>query len=865
MSKKSNYAHLLLKKMRRTITRSPLQFLTMVLILGLSTTLFTGLYSSHLAFKNQINEIYEGGNIADITTTLLKNYDENLVKIKESIGEAGTVEAQYHESAKIRDLDGYITISNQMGSINKPYETYYDKTTSTDNYFYISKNYLTVEANYGKRSSWYDDATGKFKEQEVELNNSAINKIVIDEGLGDTLKNYLINDGNNVLASNKIVLKVTPTGTMMHPENILPYITQSFTFITTRTFINNCVNKTISENYNINKLKIDSEKDPDNQNLKRCLELLNANKIEENWQNNRVLTRLKNRNDATIYREKINNKISINDGVLFNTCLQDSLINQFLSNDLNQSLKMCYVFPPFFLLVGVLIVLTTISQVILKERKEIGTLKAFGASTKSILFYYALLTSFVSFIGIALGIILGPVILPIILDTRYSILYNIPKIKFVFPTAFSILLTIVIILVISLVAYLITRKEAKASPVTSMRPKTVVIKQKNIGKDNNDTNTHKLCFKMALRNIFVSKTRSIMVIIGVLGCTGLLCTGFGIDDSIQRGVDNDTKIFFNSDSIMYFSNPTEETLTKINELEVDGKKAITEVEPYAYLPVTATKVGILDKSMSTYVYSMSPQLEKYSHFFNFGGEYPKSNEVFVSNKVAKMLNLHVNDSLYFEFLGKTHPGKVTKIVDVFYLHGIYIDGTNAGYPSPTSYPTCAYARYDESLNKDKVNQAIRDNVPGISKVQDYKETLKQVNDVTSSIKYITATVKIFAMLLAVVALYNLALLNYRENTRNVATMKVLGFNHREISESLFFEIITLSLIGAVLGLAIGYPLTLLTLSINKVPVCEYFYYVAPLSYLYSFLITIVIAVIANIFVGSRSKKIKMVESLKSVE
>ena len=149
--------------------------------------------------------------------------------------------------------------------------------------------------------------------------------------------------------------------------------------------------------------------------------------MDRYWCNNRCLTRLNNRNDATIYRDKIEEsfkgKLGDNN-LLLNINLVDTATHQQLSTDMMQSLQLCYVFPPIFFLVAILIVLTTISQIILKERKEIGTLKAIGASNRSIFTYYMSLTGVISLFGVALGLVVGPFLIPTILNFKYKMLTN---------------------------------------------------------------------------------------------------------------------------------------------------------------------------------------------------------------------------------------------------------------------------------------------------------------------------------------------------------------------------------------------------------------------------------------------------------
>lgn len=59
-----------------------------------------------------------------------------------------------------------------------------------------------------------------------------------------------------------------------------------------------------------------------------------------------------------------------------------------LNQDVTQAGKLPYVFPIIFFLVSALIILTTITQIIIKQRSQIGCLKAIGVPRKNIYIHY---------------------------------------------------------------------------------------------------------------------------------------------------------------------------------------------------------------------------------------------------------------------------------------------------------------------------------------------------------------------------------------------------------------------------------------------------------------------------------------------
>ena len=135
----------------------------------------------------------------------------------------------------------------------------------------------------------------------------------------------------------------------------------------------------------------------------------------------------------------------------------------------------------------------------------------------------------------------------------------------------------------------------------------------------------------------------------------------------------------------------------------------------------------------------------------------------------------------------------------------------------------------------------------------------------SGISVMTNAVKIFAILLGIVVIYNLSLMNFKERSRDIATLKVLGFNQMEIVRSLLIESLSLTFSGVVIGLILGYPFMLLVLENNIVSLVSYLYHIYFKTYIFAFLLTFGVAIAINMLLSLRIRGVKMVESLKSVE
>lgn len=214
------------------------------------------------------------------------------------------------------------------------------------------------------------------------------------------------------------------------------------------------------------------------------------------------------------------------------------------------------------------------------------------------------------------------------------------------------------------------------------------------------------------------------------------------------------------------------------------------------------------------------------------------------------------------FQNKSFLVEVTSVQDFCISQGVFL--SKAFTEEIEFKPTAAWIKTtDEGLN-DQVASTIS-SIDHVLSTLTIAEMRVRADDVISSIKVMTWTIKIFAILLAVVVLYNLALLNFKERTKDIATLKVLGFSKFEVASSFIIEIITLTFFGALIGLCFGYPLLVAVLSINENPLLSYIYHINPLSYGLTVLITCGTSLFINLFFAFLTNKVQMVESLKSVE
>ena len=122
----------------------------------------------------------------------------------------------------------------------------------------------------------------------------------------------------------------------------------------------------------------------------------------------------------------------------------------------------------------------------------------------------------------------------------------------------------------------------------------------------------------------------------------------------------------------------------------------------------------------------------------------------------------------------------------------------------------------------------------------------------------------FAAILSVVVLYNLGLLSFTEIQRELATLKVLGFDSTSLRRLLLTQNLWFSTIGFILEIPASYILMQVMMGTTGED-----YYFPTNIYLWNliatFIITFGLSVLVNLMFSRKIKKVNMVESLKSNE
>lgn len=529
------------------------------------------------------------------------------------------------------------------------------------------------------------------------------------------------------------------------------------------------------------------------------------------------------------------------------------------------------VFPVIFFIVAALISLTSMTRMVEEQRTQIGTLKALGYNKLQITSKYVLYASLACIIGSILGMSVGFVLLPKIVWKMYSMMYQMGDIQTSFNFeigSFGFILIVISILGATIYAVI---KELIQTPATLMRPKSPKM-GKRVFLEKVTFIWKRLSFsrKVTVRNIFRYKKRFLMTIIGIMGCTALIVTGFGIRDSIKAIMPDQYEKVFNYDLQINLKADLDKKQKQdfINSLTNDDK---IEKLSETYM----SSISAINENVEENVQIIVPNNNSdFNTLINLTDVKSKNNlslpedGVLLTDKAAQLLGVEAGDNITLKDTDENETNvKVTNVVENYVYHYIYMSKSMYENLYDKSFDSNVILTKDFNLDNETEDNFVKDlmNMPEVASVTRISTAMNMMNDTMKSLNYVVVILIVSAGLLAFVVLYNLSNVNISERIRELATIKVLGFYDKEVYLYITRETIILTAIGLVLGLVAGYFLDFFILETCEINMLRFRKFVAPLSFVFAALITILFTIIVNIVTYFALKKINMIESLKSVE
>ena len=523
------------------------------------------------------------------------------------------------------------------------------------------------------------------------------------------------------------------------------------------------------------------------------------------------------------------------------------------------------VFPLFFILVAVLVCMTTMTRMVEDQRSQIGLLKGLGYSRGAIMSGFLAYSGIASLLGCIVGYGVGIIIFPTFIWQPYQLLYFQHALNYKVDFVLAAATTAVALLCMLGTTYLSCRFAFAECAASLMRPRAPKA-GKRVLLERIPWLWSRMRFlrKVSVRNIFRYKKRLFMMMLGIGGCMALLITGFGLSDSITGFTQMQFGEIQSADASIYFRGG------EGGELPEDLAQTLDEMGA-AYFPYRQASWDLLTGKISKNINLLVPMGEDLQDFFVMADEegnelpMPGEGEALISVSLSKRYGIKTGDTITVRNEDmKSVTAKVSGVFENYVYHYVVLSPESLAGIEDQENANGAYINFAEGTDAYTA-QAELAKCGSTSSVMLYKELVDMLDNMLTSMDYIVWIILLSAGGLAFIVVYNLTNINIVERIREIATIKVLGFNRWETMNYVFRENLLLCLFGVLAGFALGIWLHSFVMNQIQIDLVFFRHIIKPVSFLYAAVLTFGFTFFVNLVMSVKLERVNMAESLKSVE
>lgn len=521
------------------------------------------------------------------------------------------------------------------------------------------------------------------------------------------------------------------------------------------------------------------------------------------------------------------------------------------------------VFPLFFILISMLMTSNSMTRMITEERSELGTLTSLGYKDQKIISTYILYVLSASGIGAIIGFFVGCRIFPPLIYANFTFILP-PLVLAYNPVTFGIILITTFTLML-FVTILTCGRELNQKTASLMRP--LPPKQgQQIFLEKISFIWKRLSFtwKVTIRNMLRYKKRAFMTIVGVAGCASLLLIGFGMYDGMSGVAQKQYGDILRYDNMIILK---DETLTISGEL----KTLLDDQQIIDPLLIKQSAYKCENDKILLDAFLIVPQNDElFEQYFNLKSTADKKDiilsdgDVIITQRIAVVYNLQKGDALTIKDVDNNlYNLFVSDITENYASNYIYLNTFT--YEEIFETPVIFNAIVsNHNADESDLAEILIDNGFVITVIS-VNGMIEKILDNAKSLNGVIILIIVVASILAVVVLYNLTAINISERTREIATLKVLGFRDSETNAYIYREAIILTIISIGIGMALGIILHHAVLNIIEVNALSLVKNIKWTSYTLACAITMTFSIFMQIITYFKLKKVDMIESLKNVE
>jgi len=531
-----------------------------------------------------------------------------------------------------------------------------------------------------------------------------------------------------------------------------------------------------------------------------------------------------------------------------------------LENELQQLRTFGVMVPAIFLGVAVFLLNVALTRALALQRAQIAALKALGYANAELAWHYLKWALVIALLGAVLGTAAGGWLGSAMIGL-YNQFFRFPTLYYRLSAGVALGAVAVALGSAALGAALAVRRAVRIPPAEAMRPEPPAryrasVLERLLGARL----TH--ASRMVLRNIERQPFRAGASVLGIAFATAILAVGFFFIDAIDEVVAMQFERVQRQDVSVVFFEPASPSAFH----EVQALPGVLHAEPVRSVPVRL-RFGHRERRLAVTGLPADATLQRVVDTSGRVLALPPDGLV-LSRMLADVLGVAPGDAVTLEVLEGERPVRpvvVARLVDEYMGLSAYME-IGALRRLLREGPTLSGAnlQVDEAALPGLYRRLKA--TPRVAAVNLTRAALESFRDVMTQNTRITTVMNlVFAGIIAFGVVYNAARISLSERSRELASLRVLGFTRAEISLVLLGELAALTLAALPVGLALGWGLALLILSSLESEVYRFPLAVTPQGMAWSCLAVIAAAAWSGLVVRRRLDHLDLVGVLKSPE
>ncbi len=533
----------------------------------------------------------------------------------------------------------------------------------------------------------------------------------------------------------------------------------------------------------------------------------------------------------------------------------------YLDNELAQLQSVGLVLPIVFLLVAAFLLNVVLTRIVSVQREQIAALKALGYTNRELAWHYTKLSLLIGAAGGVLGTVFGAW-MGSGMTAIYNDFFRFPILTYNLPANVVFGGVAVSFAAATLGALNAVRRAAALPPAEAMRPEPPARYRHSLLERAGLAHYLSPPVRMILRNVGRQPARAATAVAGVAASISMLILGTFFLDSIGVLLDQQFFVIQRQDVTVNFVLPASaRSLHEVRRLP-----GVIGAEPLRAVPARLRSAQ-RSRIVSVQGLVAEPELNRVVDVTGGAVRLPPGGLV-LSLKLAEVLAVGVGEVVTMEVLDGRRPVRevpVAGIVEEYMGTSAYMEiGALRRLLGEGDSLSGAFLRVDPA-EADVLYQRLK-GIPFVAGVSLKRSAVESFQRTIAETFYVMIFFNLlFSSVISFGVVYNAARISLSERSRELASLRVLGFTRGEISLILLGELAVVVVLAIPIGLLLGYIFAGALVAAFNTELYRFPLVVTPRTYAYAATVVLIAASLSGLAVRRRLDRLDLVAVLKTRE